>query len=104
MGEPEPVVRLHGDSNDPPTREVVVPSRAARHAPRRPVRWAVLLTAVGVVLITVSVSWLAGDDPAAPMAMAEATTPATTAPSRAGGLQACQTAVRQADAALQAAQ
>jgi hypothetical protein len=64
----------------------------------------VLLAAVGVLVITVSAIWLAGGEGAAPMAMAEATTPATTAPSRAGGLQACETAIAQADAALRATQ
>jgi hypothetical protein len=104
MGEPEPVVRLHGDFNDPPTDGVVVPSRAARHARRRLVRWVVLLSAVVVLVIMVSAIWLAGGEGTAPMAMAEATTPATTAPSRAGGLQACRTAIAQADAALRVAQ
>jgi hypothetical protein len=105
MIEPEPVVELHGDPDDDPAARVVVPSRAARHARRRPAPWVVLLAAVGVLAaLGMMVVWLAGGERSAPMAMAEATVPAAVPPSRAGAPQACQTAVGHADAALRIAQ
>jgi hypothetical protein len=105
MIEPEPVVELHAATDDGPTTRMVMPSRAARHARRRPARWAVLLAAVGVLAVLgVMVIWLGGGERSAPMAMADATVPATVPPSRAGAPPACQTAVGQAESALRVAQ